>query len=401
MDERFLLRLGRALHVHGTPSHRLESALDSVARALDCRATFLSTPTSLISSIEVDGEERMFLERLEAGEVNLGNLVLLDELAQAVIRGDLEGARGCEEIERILAAPPRYASWVVTLTCGLTSAAASILFGGTGGEILAALLCGTALGPLLLLPRWFARGSQLVLPASGFVVGLGASLLSAWIPLSVAVVSVAGLIVVVPGLSLTIAVTELARGSWVSGTARLSSAVLSFVLLVFGAVLGSRVGARILEQLDLASLLPPVATHYAFAVECLAAALTAICFLVLLQGLARDLPWMLLCGLATFAAARGVSLVSTPEVAALTGAFVAGFSSNLYARTLHRPAMVTRVSSLLLLVPGSIGFRGVESMVAGDTLSGLETAFNSGLVAVAIAVGLLLANVVLHPRQEL
>ena len=57
-------------------------------------------------------------------------------------------------------------------------------------------------------------------------------------PLSIYVTTLAGLIVLVPGLTLTTAMTELATRDLVSGTARLMGAVLIFLEIGFGVALG-------------------------------------------------------------------------------------------------------------------------------------------------------------------
>jgi len=56
---------------------------------------------------------------------------------------------------------------------------------------------------------------------------------------------------------------------------------------------------------------------------------------------------------------------------------------------------------VLLLVPGSMGFRGMESLLDRDTLTGVETVFAMFVVAIAIVAGLLIANALVQPRRSL
>ena len=58
-------------------------------------------------------------------------------------------------------------------------------------------------------------------------------------------------------------------------------------------------------------------------------------------------------------------------------------------------------SGLLLLVPGSLGLRGVSSLLDRDTLPGVESVFATVVVAMAIVAGLLIANAVVSPRRSL
>ena len=51
----FLMRLARALHAYGTPSHRLEEALEIMSAELGLEAQYLITPTSIFASIGPEG----------------------------------------------------------------------------------------------------------------------------------------------------------------------------------------------------------------------------------------------------------------------------------------------------------------------------------------------------------
>ena len=66
-----------------------------------------------------------------------------------------------------------------------------------------------------------------------------------------------------------------------------------------------------------------------------------------------------------------------------------------------QPAQVVLVPAVLILVPGSLGFRGISSLLHRETLSGIETTFGMFVVAMAIVAGLLIANATLSPRRVL
>jgi uncharacterized membrane protein YjjB (DUF3815 family) len=85
----------------------------------------------------------------------------------------------------------------------------------------------------------------------------------------------------------------------------------------------------------------------------------------------------------------------------LVGALALGVMSNVYARWLDRPAQVVQVPAVLLLVPGSMGFRGMSSLLDKDTLTGVETLFAMFVIAIAIVAGLLVANALVSPRRSL
>ena len=78
--------------------------------------------------------------------------------------------------------------------------------------------------------------------------------------------------------------------------------------------------------------------------------------------------------------------------------FSAGSQSS---RKKRRPAVVMVVPSLILLVPGSIGYHSLTLLMQNDVLSGVDTAVTTMLVAVSLVAGLLLSNVLLPPRNAL
>ena len=63
-----------------------------------------------------------------------------------------------------------------------------------------------------------------------------------------------------------------------------------------------------------------------------------------------------------------------------------GVLSNVYARILDRPAAVTRVPAMMLLVPGGLGFLSLSSLMEQDVLKGLQTAFSVAVMAVAMVM---------------
>ena len=88
------------------------------------------------------------------------------------------------------------------------------------------------------------------------------------------------------------------------------------------------------------------------------------------------------------------------EFAPVVAAAAVGIIGNLYARLCRQPTLVIVLPGIALLLPGSLGFRGIQDIFAADTLAGLNTAVSALVVAASIAAGLLIANAVLpSPRH--
>ncbi len=67
----FLMKLARALHTYGMPSHRLEVALRQVSERMEVESQFLVTPTGIHASVGPTGASQNQLLRLEPGRINL------------------------------------------------------------------------------------------------------------------------------------------------------------------------------------------------------------------------------------------------------------------------------------------------------------------------------------------
>jgi uncharacterized membrane protein YjjP (DUF1212 family) len=391
----YVLKLARALHGYGYAAHRLEEVLGATAQRLGLEAQFFSTPTSIFAAFGPQEDQRTYLLRVEPGDTDLARLADVDRITLRVIRGELSVAEGSTAIENIASAAPIYSPPLTTLAFGVASACAAVFFGGGLPEVALAGTLGIVTGLLALsipavpaLARIFEPLAALI--ATIIATGVAARL----VPLSVPVTVLAGLIVFIPGLTLTVAMTELASRHLVSGTARISSALLLFVTIIFGVALGAKIGQLAFGTLP--GVLPIALPAWAVL---LALTLAPLAFVVLLRAHPSDAGWILAAGWLAFSGARiGAGLLGT-ELGAFAGAFAVGVAANLYALLRDRPSQVLLVPGVLLLVPGSVGFRSVSALVAREVVSGVETAFTMIFIATAIVAGLLLANVVVPKRR--
>src|SRR5215831_10448741 len=165
----FAVKLARALHEYGTPTHRLEEIMDLVTRRLGLEGQVFSLPTGIFLSFGAPEEQRSTLIRVEPSRVDLGKLALISELTGKVIRGDLDAVSGTIELDRIIAAPGGYPAIATVLCYGMASGAASALFGGGWRESVVSASIGVTLGLLsLILGRW-EDASRLSVPLSAIV----------------------------------------------------------------------------------------------------------------------------------------------------------------------------------------------------------------------------------------
>lgn len=394
---KFVLSLARALHTYGYNAQQLEEALAGESHRLGLIAQFFSTPTSIFAAFGPQDDQRVYLLRVEPGDVDLGKLAELDRATLAVVSGDLSPAQGARRIAEIVAAPPPYGELLTTLAFGVSSGAVSRFLGGGWREMAVGAAIGLVIGLLALgAARRPAIGRVFEFLAAFLGAGLATAAGVLLAPLNVLTTTLAGIIILLPGLTLTTALQELASRHLSSGIARLSSAFMVFLAIAFGVALGGRLAAEALGVPPVAP--PPVMPGWTLVAALL---LVPLAFTVLLRALPRDVPWIVASGALAFLGSRIGSDALGPELGGFIGALVVGVASNLYARFLDRPANIPLVPGVLLLVPGSIGYRSLASLLERDTVSGVEAAFRMVLIAVSLVAGLLAAQVVSPERRSL
>jgi uncharacterized membrane protein YjjP (DUF1212 family) len=392
----FVLELGRAMHALGSPSYRVEDTMVVCSRSFGMDGNFFATPTAIFLAAGAPGEEvRTTLLRVSPGDHDLGRLAALYGIRDRVVGGEMSPEQGLVEVRAVLAAADTRV-WPDIVGQTLVGGGAATLLGGGPSEV----ACASAAGLLAALIGWLARRrpslgdvqAALTCAAVAFFVRSVASL---WQPLSVPVTTLSAIIVLLPGLSFTTALAELAMRHLAAGSARLMGALAVFVTMAIGVGIGDRLAVGLFGGVDVDAPAPlgPLA---------LAAALIAnwIAFVLLLRGTPRQSPWVLMAVVAGFFGARLGGAVLEDELGAVVGAMAVALLGNLYSRWLRQPAAIVRTPGLLLLVPGSLGFSGLTTAISGDFTSSAPFVFRMLLVGGSIVAGLLFAGVLLPPPLE-
>jgi uncharacterized membrane protein YjjP (DUF1212 family) len=390
----FIEKLARALHRYGYSAPHIEDALTAVCARLGIRGEFFATPTAIFATLESPEYEDTFLIRVAPGGINLDKLSRLDRLTHDVADGRVPVPDASRQIDEIRATPPRYRGKARVVAAVVASACSARFFGGGWREVVACGVIGCVTGLLELIGR---RDRRFALhePVSAFLAGLIACMAAAWMPpISLFIATCGGLIILLPGLTVTTAISELATQHLASGTSRMMSALILFLTMGFGLAVGLKVGlVSFAPPLEATSVPLPTWTLF------VALLLAPIAFLVRFQANPRDtLSIVVICALA-FGCARLGSQTLGISNGAFAGALAVGVASGLHSRWRNRPALVTSTVGIIMLVPGSVGFRSITNIIARDPIAGIQTAIAMIVTAVAIVTGLLLARVIV-PRRS-
>lgn len=370
--------------------------MSEISRAVGLEAVFLYTPTALVISLGLSAGEQTFLRRVESGAVDVDKLIRFDETLEHVVDGRLDLETALTRLHAIAAAPPPFPNWVTSLTCAICCGAVATLFRGSIVEIISAASVGLIVASLEYLHASMKWEQGWLEPMSGFVAAILSLCIAQFVcPIDDRLVTLAGLIVLLPGLRLTVALTELAVGHLSSGVARLAGAGVTLLTIFIGVALGWRTAGN-WRSLPVETYLP--APPWAFWVAML---ISPLAFAIVFR--ARPAQWLtifLVCS-SGFLASTLLGERAGMEVGAFSGALIVGLGSNLYARLRNRPALVALTPSIIILVPGSLGYRSLSALLDHETTAGIDFAFSMAMVGISLVGGILTANVILPPKRIL
>ncbi|MGY6519948.1 MAG: threonine/serine ThrE exporter family protein [Lysobacteraceae bacterium] len=402
----FILELARRLHAYGTTAQRLERGINAVSQRLQVECEIWSNPTGIILSFS-DPMRGPFSDttrviRLEPGDIDLRKLCRVDAIAEQVLNGEIGIDAGRAALRELDQPPGRWGNLLMALSFGLAGASVAGILRTGWADIATAAVIGTLIGALQVLSQ---KRPQLA-EANDAIAALLATFLAAvvatyLVPLSLRSVVVASVIVLMPGLMLTNAVSELTSQHLVSGTARFAGAMATLIKLTFGTVAAMQAVRLLGWSPEEAALVPPPVW-----VEWAALALGAFAFAVLFRAQLRDYPLVMASAAVGYGITRWVGGLVPDDLSIFPiGVFLGGLfitmASNLYARWFNRPGALIRVPGIILLVPGSTGFRTLTQLMENDMAMGLDTAFVLFKALVALVAGVLFGNLLVSARRSL
>jgi len=383
----FAIAYASALHASGASTAAVEADLARVLGARQVEGTVMATPTALW--IEVGDRARVL--RVEPAEPKLDLQTELRALADEVARGALPPSAAVARILELRRDPGPYPPLVTGLAFVIASAGSAVLLGGTATDAAATALVSVATMAVSGRLGRTAGWSRLADGSAALVAGALAQL-AAVSGASSPLVALASVIVLAPGLLMTTGAAETAAGHWSSGAARFAGVAAVLVQLAAGLALAQALVPALPARME---PLPLVSGAEPFV-----AALAVLALAVLVRVRRADLPWTVAIAAVTYVIADAIP----SAVGALLGALAATVLANGLGRIRGSATGGLAIPSLLMLVPGSIGVRGVALLLDRAVVPGLETAVGAAMAASALAAGILLGHAILpetapHPSR--
>ena len=396
----FILKVGVAAHKYGSTSTRLESFLSSLSNRMGYQGVFKSTPVEIVFGLRetTDSPQRLEVMATPPPNIDLDKLARLGELLNEIKEGSLSIPDAYARIDAIDQVPPPWGKFASMLGYVFTGLGLAPLLGAGWTDTLVATVFSILVYGLVLLSARIGATTMAWMPLStALIIGFLATLVKYWVPdLNLVLVILSAVAIILPGYSISLGAGELVAQHVLSGVSNLMSGLITLIKQIAGAIIG----------IGIASLLvTTVATEFETPVDQM---WLLLLFPLLLVGLGlafqvsrRDLPWsVLVSGLAFLGVMAGSSLLDS-NLGNLLGTIVAVVIANLWARKTGRPTSIVLIPAIVMLVSGTIGFRGLAAMAEGELLLGVQQFLQMFIVAITILAGILIGFTIVRPEPNL
>lgn len=395
---RFIQKLAYCLHSYGAPCYRIEAACLEVSKRLGFseKSGFFSTPTSIMSTyIDEKFDEESRLMRVEPSSVNLKKLTEADRIGDHVINFNYTAAEGHQKLNELIEIDDDNRKLKI-LSYGILSSNFTLFLNGSFVDIIAAFFIGAMVG--ILTSR--EKNNNLKYLSEGYAAFV-ATLISYSLTyinpnINPPLISLSSLIVLLPGLNLTISISELASNNLTSGTGRLVGAIMVLMKLAFGVY----VATEIMHELNFPDF-NEIEIKHSFWIKLAFFPLAALGFTASFKAAMKDYKWIFLIGTISILASYYSALYKGQIFGTFIGALVVTTVSNIISKKLNKPVLLTLLPGIIVLVPGSLGYESISLFFYSDTIQGMELAFTVTKIAMALVAGLFFGNVIVNPRRNI
>ncbi|KAG0202344.1 hypothetical protein BGX28_005132 [Mortierella sp. GBA30] len=402
----YILRLAKSLIKYGSPSHRLEDAIDRSARTLEINLQCVYLPNVMIvafTDYETHTSETHLLK--VSADLDMYKCALVHQVHKMVTHSAMPVEEAIMKLDAINAEKDANPRWLTVLAYATASfCTAPMFFKGSWIDAGVSFLIGGAVGLLVWLAERVPSYARICEITMSVVVAFIAEALRNSTHICEGAVKLAGIVIILPGYTITCAILELSSRHIISGSVRLFYAIVFSLLLGYGLTIGASIwalfdhSARDDEKFSADCATAPLDPKW----NILFVPLFAISLNIWLKAHSRQ--WFL----ATVLSIVGyvVSYTSSTfggaktEVSSALAAFAIGFLGNVYQRLTRQLSFQAVVCAVFFLVPGSIGLKGALAWFTDDMPGGVSFALQMVVTAIAISVGLFASALVVYPMGK-
>lgn len=354
---RFLVRIGRALHIYGVPSYKAQFYLQKLAKWQGIEARFMDLPTWVNYVFYENGDQSYnYIEDLSPGFWNLGGFAKVVSVANQLLANKIDIDEAYDKLDQIKEVSNRNTDILEVISFGVCSASFSMWFRTNWISVLASFIIGLFVGLLHVLSSRSKYISTTVESMMTFIATISAGALAHYFQdINIMMTIISSFIIYIPGLAIATALEEISSRNLVSGTAKFFDSIISLFKQFFGVAMGLAILNTFfnVEFVTTSRNIPEWVSYAAIP-------LFVISFSPIFRLRLKDLKGCL------FVSILGVvSLMLLEPFGALISTFVGAIavmvSSRFVAVRTNTPKLVFSTVGILMLVPGSKTFIGLHS----------------------------------------
>lgn len=400
------LRIGEMLLSNGAGAADVTTTMRAVAQHLGLRrhsdidVTF--TQVSMSYTYDPSEPTLVMIRQVPQRTIDYDDLTNVDHLVRELLAGELDLYLARTRMATIVSVAPPFPRWMVTVATGVTCASVGLFLGGNVWVVLIAFVAAMAIDRAqLLLAR--QRLPFFYLQVVGGIIASLMAVAVAATPLDVdpSLVVTANIVMMLAGVGFMGALQDALSGFYLTGTARITEAIMATVGIVAGVSGGLSFGAMV--GLDIGTYEPGRSGWQGLGMLVIGSALCSAAFAFSVYAPRRALVPIALVGGAAAAIYRLMVQggLDRPSAAAVA-AFVIGVVSYSVAGRVRIPPLVVVVPAIVPLLPGLTIYRGLSLLLDGgpSTSLGLLAMVTAASVALALAAGVILGEFVAQPVKR-
>lgn len=399
----FMLVYAKHYLSSGGPTSRLEDNLARVGTIYGKEAEVYGTPTGIFISLFDPASQEAPVTALsrikEAAGTDLGRLSKLEQVFTDVEEKRISVRAGLETIKSRVLTRPLYAPW----QSGLAAFCAGFAISFSAYQRLpVALGSGLITCFIWALSTFFLKrhlGNPLFTDfiSAFFTLVLAALGHGLVVPLSIEAYALGGIVLLVPGLALTTAISELAEQNLVSGTAKFMQATLALLALALAYLLFQQIAF----SLQLRSTLAPVAPkNQVLLLSAITILVNVTCFSIIFKVPPKALLWSTITGVSGWLSLFALSQTRASAAGPFLASVMVGVVSLAFGRLFRQPSQVYSVPGIVAMLPGMLALSSFRYFAAGDQNSGMAFTFQVGITAISIVFGLMTARIPFQVRAK-
>ncbi len=388
----FAVSLANKLQACGAETYRVEDTITRIVKAYGVeRVDAFVIPNSIMASLETDdGQILTKIRRLMGSDTVLDGIERYSTLCRRICteRPDMATAR--KLLRETEGSVCRYNLFVYYLSTFLIGFGFGAFFGGGILEMLAAGLCGLAIGASQKFMGRLHANAFFSSFVCSFILGFLANALAAiGVGRDANITVIGAIMILVPGFLFTNSLRDVIYGDTMSGLNRLVQVLIIAVALVIGTSAGVTLARHLFPHVvnDLAPI------QYSIPLQCLAGLVGTLGFALMFNLHGRGIPFALLGSVISWVVCSLCIRAGLYEsISYLFAAVASAIYAEFMARIRKFPATSYLLCALVPLIPGGGIYYTTDFIRRGMLTEAYNKGMQTAMIAGAVAIGVLLVS---------